>query len=125
MNTCWSLGKCTAREVHEALQEERPRDYQTIKTMLDRIADKGYLAVEKVGPICLYRPIVRRRNAVSEAIDEFVDVVLDRALNPLVAHLAQARRLSDEDRRALEGILARLEEDPAEDAGSAEDDGAR
>lgn len=116
MNTCWSLGECTARQVHEALRDRRSRDYQTVKTMLDRIVDKGYLSVEKVGPVCLYRPIVQRPAAVSEAIDEFVDVVLDRGLNPLVAHLAKTDRLTDEDRAALERILARVEaEEPGDD----------
>jgi predicted transcriptional regulator len=84
--------------------------------------EKGYLAMEKVGPVCLYRPVVRRREAVAEAIDEFVDVVLDRALDPLVAHLARAERLSDDDRRALERILARVDEEGPEEP---RDDGPR
>jgi len=122
MNACWGLGRCTARQVHDALRHERSRDYQTVKTMLDRIVEKGYLAMEKVGPVCLYRPVVRRREAVAEAIDEFVDVVLDRALDPLVAHLARAERLSDDDRRALERILARVDEEEPEEP---RDDGPR
>lgn len=121
MNACWDLGKCTARQVHESSPDLASRDYQTIKTLLDRIAEKGYLSVEKVGPVCLYGPIVPRRAAVSEAIDDFVDVVLDRALDPLVAHLARAERLSDEDRQALESILARIGEGDESEQGGGDD----
>ena len=67
MNLCWRLGRCTARQVWEESRETRKRDYQTIKTQLDRITGKGYLTVEKLGPLCLYTPAVRRSRAVGSS----------------------------------------------------------
>jgi BlaI family penicillinase repressor len=106
MNFCWRLKKATARQIHEASLAERKREYATVKTMLDRIAAKGYLAVERVGPIKVYRPKVGRRKAVGAAVEDFVDNVLERSLLPLYLHLSQRDDLSEEEiaffRRQLE-----------------------
>lgn len=115
MNLCWRLGRSTARQVYEASLEEQERDYQTVKTLLDRITAKGYLSMEKMGPLCIYEPRRRRGEALTQAIDDFVNVVLDRAPQPLVSYLAGREDLGDEDRRRLQEILSKQE---AEEEGS-------
>ena len=112
MNLCWRLGRSTARQVYEASPELKKRDYRTVKTMLDRIAAKGYLTIDKLGPLSLYTPAVERRQAISDAIQDFVDVVLDRTLAPLFVHLASRRELElgDDELEALEKLLHREEE---------------
>jgi BlaI family penicillinase repressor len=97
MNLCWKLGKATARQVHEASLSDKNRDYRTVKTMLDRIAAKGYLEIEKLGPLCLYRPAVSRKTARNSAIQEFFETVLDRSVAPLYLHLAEREDLTDEE----------------------------
>ena len=112
MNLCWRLGQSTARQVWEASLELKHRDYRTVKTMLDRMASKGYLEVEKLGPLSLFTPTIERRKAVGEAVQDFVDVVLDRALAPLFVHLADEKdlELSDDELAALEKLLDRRKE---------------
>ena len=105
MNRCWRRGQATARQIHDDGAATGQRDYRTTKTLLDRIVAKGYLEVEKLGPLCLYTPAVSRRDALAGAIREFVDVVLDRTLAPLFLHLAEEEELSDEELAALEKLL--------------------
>jgi predicted transcriptional regulator len=106
MNLCWRLKKATARQIHEASLAERRREYATVKTLLDRIAAKGYLSVERLGPVKIYRPKVGRRKAVGAAVEDFVDNVLERSLAPLYLHLSERDDLSEEEieffRRQLE-----------------------
>ena len=97
MNLCWRLKKATARQIHEASLAERRREYATVKTMLDRIAAKGYLTVERVGPVKVYRPKVGRRKAVGTAVEDFVDNVLERSMSPLYLHLSERDDLSEEE----------------------------
>lgn len=105
MNHCWRLGQCTARQVWEKTLDERERDYQTVKTLLDRMVVKGYLEMEKLGPLCLFTPKVSRKEATSVAIRDFIDIVLDHSLDPLVAHLTDQRELSEDDLAALRSVL--------------------
>ncbi|HKI86533.1 MAG TPA: BlaI/MecI/CopY family transcriptional regulator [Thermoanaerobaculia bacterium] len=104
MNACWALGRATARQVHESLND-RERDYRTVKTLLDRVAAKGYLEVEKLGPLCLYRPAVGHKEALAGAIRDFVGTVLDDRLAPLFLHLGENEELSDEELEAARRML--------------------
>ena len=111
MKCCWSKGKCTARHVYEKTLEEKDWQYQTVKTMLDRLVRKGYVKMEKMGPICLYEPTVSRAKAAAQAMDSFLAIVLDGTFAPLFAHLAKGRRLNDEEM----ALLRRLVEEHSED----------
>lgn len=109
MNICWRLGRSTARQVHSEAVKTKKREYRTIKTQLDRMADKGYLRVEKLGPLCLFRPAVQRGAAVASAIDEFIGTVLDESLAPLFLHLSQEREISPEELESLKRLLRERE----------------
>ncbi|WP_372808643.1 BlaI/MecI/CopY family transcriptional regulator [Pontiella sp.] len=105
MNLCWEKGKSTARQIYEAIGADREWEYQTVKTMLDRIVKKGYLKREKLGPLCLYKPCVRQKRVVSDAIDSFFSTVMDDGLAPLFAHLAESRKLDKEEIESLKKLI--------------------
>lgn len=106
MKACWARGKCTAREIFEAVTEEKGWRYQTVKTMLDRLAGKGYVKVAKIGPICLFEPSVSQTRVLASAMENFVGTVLDGTLAPIFAHLAKGRKL---DRAELESLKQLIE----------------
>ena len=97
MNLCWKLGRSTARQIYEASLEQKRRDYQTVKTLLDRMAAKGYLRVEKLGRLCLFRPAVKRSRTVAAAIEEFLGTVLDNTPAPLFLHLTRKGRMTSRE----------------------------
>jgi len=109
MNICWRLGPATAREVHRQSLADRARDYRTVKTLLDRIVEKGYLRVEKRDGTNVYVPVAARRRTVAAALDDFVDRVLDRKLAPLYLHLAERDDLSEEEAEFFRRQLERME----------------
>jgi len=109
MNLCWKLRKATARQVYEASLQDRERDYQTVKTLLDRIAAKGYLKVEKLGPLCLFSPAVSRASAVAGAVEDFVATVLDNSVAPLYQHLARNETISEREIELLKDLLKKAE----------------
>ncbi len=111
MNHCWRLGQSTARQIYEASLEQEKREYRTVKTLLDRIAAKGYLAVEKLGPLCLFRPQVSQSAALRSAIQDFVEVVLDNSLAPLFVHLSDREQLSEKEMAALRALIEEAEEE--------------
>jgi BlaI family penicillinase repressor len=111
MQACWAKRRMTAREVHEAAAPHREWEYQTVKTMLDRLVSKGYLKRHKVGPICLYEPAVSRGKAVGRAIDSFKSTVLGDSLAPLFAHFTGGKSLSDEEVASLRRLVQEHEEE--------------
>ncbi len=111
MNVCWNGGELTARNVHEKAVTKREWEYQTVKTMLDRLVAKGYLRRRKLGPLCLYKQAVPRSKVVTKAVETFADTVLGSTFVPLFAHLAEGRTLSDEEIAALEKLIEEHQED--------------
>ena len=112
MKCCWNKGKCTAREVYEEMLKQKTWRYQTVKTMLDRLEQKGYVKLSKIGPICLFEPAVSQTRVMGKALDAFVGTVLDGALAPVFAHLAKGKRLTQADIESLKKLVEQHEEDP-------------
>ena len=110
MNLCWKLRKATARQIYEASLQDQKRDYQTIKTLLDRITGKGYLKMDKLGPLCIYSPAVSRASVVAGAVEDFVETVLDNSVAPLYQHLAKNEEISEEELEVLRDLLKKAEE---------------
>lgn len=108
MHLCWRLGRATARQVHE--QSDGTRDYRTVKTLLDRIASKGYLEVQKRGRLSLYRPVISRRSAASQAVGDFIENVLENSVAPLYLHLAGRDDLTPEEIEFFKSKLGKKEE---------------
>lgn len=105
MKICWTQGKSTARQIYEEALKKKDWGYQTVKTMLDRIVNKGYLRREKLGPLCLYEPDVSRSKVVANAIETFTDTVLDNTFAPLFVHLAKGKKLNDEEIASLKKLI--------------------
>lgn len=112
MKACWAKGTCTARDVFEAVAAEKGWRYQTVKTMLDRLAAKGYVTIEKIGPICLFAPAVSQTRVLTSAMEAFVGTVLDGTLTPIFAHLAKGRKLDPAELDSLRKLIEQHEEEP-------------
>ena len=109
MNIIWKKGKVSARDVYDETLREKTRGYQTVKTMLDRLVDKGVLTVRKRANTSLYEPTLSRDAARHSAVRSLVDRAFDGAFGSLVQHIVAEEELSDADREALGAMLGELD----------------
>jgi BlaI family penicillinase repressor len=105
MQICWDKGPATARDIHEATLQEKHREYQTVKTMLDRMVEKRYLRRQKLGPVWLYEPAVSRENFLSTEMETLAETVLQTNFAPLFLGLTKKEKLSCEEIDALRELL--------------------
>ena len=112
MQCLWQRGSASATELQKLLVEEQGWAYSTVKTMLDRMVDKGFLTTERNGNVYEYTPRLRRQSAVSRVVDDVFDRVLEGSLSPLVSRLIENRRLSASDVAELRAMLDRYDEPP-------------
>ena len=93
MNICWQKGVSSACDIYnEALNEKR--EYQTAKTMLDRLAAKGLLHRNKSDSIWLNAPAASRAKMLSCEIESFSHVLLNNTLTPIPVHFAQREKIA-------------------------------
>lgn len=106
MKVVWRLGQATVREVHDALQRARPLAYTTVLTMMRILEGKGFLRRDdSAGRAHVYTPTRSQAHVVGTLVRDFVERVFDGAAHPLVMHLVNDRRLTDDERAELARML--------------------
>lgn len=106
MKVIWRLDKATVRDVYEAMRENRTIAYTTVMTMMRVLEEKGYLERELVDRAHVYRPAKPRQQVLGAMVRDFVDRVFDGASDSLLLHLAKDNRLSEDQRRIVEKLIA-------------------
>lgn len=109
LEALWELKRATAREVADALREKRGWAYSTVKTLLDRMVEKGTVSRRKVGSVWEYSAAVRAREARRTAWQRFVDMAFGGALDPALRFVATESDLSPEQAAELKKLLDRPE----------------
>jgi BlaI family transcriptional regulator, penicillinase repressor len=101
MNCVWQKHPATVREIADSLPQSREWAYTTIKTMLDRLVEKGALSESKKGITSIYAPLVTKRAARAVALKTLVNHAFDGAFGPLVHFLIEGKKLSPRERKLL------------------------
>ena len=109
MEALWASGApMTATEVAERIPGERGWSLATVKTMLSRLSAKGAIRFKEEGRRYLYSAAIARDSYVGRESQRFVDQLFGGRLSPLVARLAEADALDEDDIAAIEKILKEL-----------------
>jgi BlaI family penicillinase repressor len=109
MEVLWASAEpLTATVLAERITPERGWSLATVKTMLSRLTAKGAIEYREEGRRYLYSAAVARDFYVGKESRRFVDQLFGGRLSPLVARLAEADALDDEDIAAIEAILKEL-----------------
>jgi predicted transcriptional regulator len=105
MEALWTRGQATASALQADLRSSQGWAYSTVKTMLDRLVEKGYVKSRRVGNVYEYSARIRRGAAVARTIDDLADRLLAGSVTPLIHRLVERRRLNDEEIRELRRML--------------------
>ncbi len=110
MKVLWKHPGIGASEIIEALTDEQDWSPRTVKTLLSRLVEKGALDTQAEGRRFLYRPIVDKKDYQKKEAGQLIDKLFGGRAAPLVAQLADARGLSEDDIEELEALLGRLKQ---------------
>lgn len=109
METLWTRGSASIREIQEDFPEKDRPAYTTIQTTVYRLeAKKAVRRVKKVGNFHIFEAAVSRDAAQRTLIDELLALFGGRT-QPVMAHLIETGRLSLTDVREAEKLLRKLE----------------
>jgi len=73
MDYIWTHGPSTSEACREALAASRPMKDSTIRTVLRRLEEKGYLAHETEGRTFIYKASDGRQNVAVRAVKGIID----------------------------------------------------
>jgi len=101
----WDLQKGMAREVYTVAGKKHGWAPATVKTLLKRLVDKGYLSTTEVGNGFVYRPAQSALSILRNAADTLLEHTTRTATGPLLAHMVESSPLSENDLDALQTLI--------------------
>ena len=105
MKVVWSAGASTVRGVYEALLERRKIAYTTVMTMMNILEQKGYLKKTQKDRAYVYQATKPQKQVIRGMVREFVDRVFNGSAEPLLLHLVEDRRLSEDDLNQIRDMM--------------------
>jgi BlaI family penicillinase repressor len=105
MKVIWAGSPVLACEIIAKLNSDRSWHSKTVRTLLARLVRKRAIGYQKQGRSYLYRPLVKKADCVRAESQSFLDRVFDGALDQMLAHFLEARRISSSERHELSGLL--------------------
>ena len=105
----WACEAPVARaDIDAKLKDTHPMALTTLLTVLTRLADKGFLRIEKQGRSARYIPLVRREEYLAQQSRRFLDKLCGGSLPAFAAALCDSG-LSREELAELRRLLERDE----------------
>ncbi len=111
MEVLWGEHPLTADEVIARLPGGNDWAEATVKTLLNRLLNKGAIGAAKEGRRYLYSPLVERDDWLLEESSSLLERLFDGRVAPLVAHFSQHRKLSRADVAELRKLLEELDDE--------------
>jgi BlaI family transcriptional regulator, penicillinase repressor len=105
MKIVWQLQKAMAREIYTIAGEQYEWAPATVKTILKRLTEKGYLSATPVGNGFVYRPIQSAGATLQAAADTLLTLATEGTTGPLLMHMVEQTSLSEDDLNQLQRMI--------------------
>jgi BlaI family transcriptional regulator, penicillinase repressor len=105
MEVLWERGALAASEVRDILSTRREISRNTVRTMLERMEGKGWVAHREIGRTFLYAPAQPRQATVTQKVREVLDSVCGGSPEMLVNALLDSRGLTRNELARIRSIL--------------------
>ncbi len=109
MQVVWEKEPCAAGTVQEALAATRDWCYATVKLTMDRMAGKGFLEIEKIRNLQLFRSCISEVEARRGELRKMLGRAFGGALTPMLKFLVQHEGLSKEEAAELREFVRKAE----------------
>jgi BlaI family penicillinase repressor len=107
MDYVWAHGPCSAENCREALYNSRPMKESTVRTILRRLEEKGFVAHEVEGRTYIYRAAQARQNVAVRAVKSIIDRFCGGSAEELLVGMVQNSVIRSEQLEKLARRIAR------------------
>jgi BlaI family transcriptional regulator, penicillinase repressor len=115
MEYVWANGPCSAESCREALAATRPMKESTVRTILRRLEQKGFVAHDIAGRTYIYRAAEARQNVAVRAVKNIIDRFCGGSAEELVIGMVDSAVI---DREQLERLARRVAQGKTKETGT-------
>ena len=113
MQIVWDKGEVAAIEVRDIITKSRPVARETIRTMLQRMEEKGWLKHRVVGRTHFYSAAMPRDATVGHKVVELVDTICGGSPERLVTALLDFRGLTKAESERIQQLIEKAKKKKA------------
>ena len=107
----WKESPLEIKDIQGMLAEETGWNGNMIRGLVVRLLDKGAIGAETSGRYYRYYPIAAEEECIRQETRSFVDRVFEGSVSKLFAAFAGSGKLSEKDRREIEAMLKKMDEE--------------
>lgn len=112
MKVIWNRGKATAADVQTALAEKRPLKDSSIRTVLTRLEEKGFVQHELDGRTFVYSCIEPPGSIAARAVKQIIDRFCRGSLESLLAGMVDNELVDTDELQEIADRLSRARRNP-------------
>ncbi len=111
LEVLWDQEPCTVRDIVDRIyQNHTPALHATVKSLLERLAAKGYVECDTAGFTHRFTASLSRETYVTRELERLAASHYGGALAPLLLSLVDKAKLSRKDRDAIRKIIENIPE---------------
>lgn len=111
LQVLWDRGTVTTRQITEIVYpDDIETQYSTVKRLLARLEDKGYVRRDRSKAVHIFEAAVGRDDLVGHRLEAVVESLCDGSISPLLTHLSKAQALSKGQQDMLRQLIQELDE---------------
>lgn len=108
MRLIWRDKEVIVPDLHKELAAERGISYSTVKTIVDRLEEKGaIIRIRTYGRTILYGPKIQEKELARPMVSDLIRRLFGGATLPMFCHLLKDEKLSLDDLACLEEMIAK------------------
>lgn len=106
MKTIWDAGgRVTSAQVLARLKNRRTWKTTSVLTFLSRLAEKGFLSVERQGKVNIYTALVDEKQYQESEGRSFLEKLYGNSLTSFIASLYDSNAISEDDLKELRDLI--------------------
>lgn len=109
MRVVWTQEETTSSDILAVLSQKTEWSSSTVKTLLRRLVEKGYLSTEKVGKAFIYRPLLTEEESIHKQVDRTFEKFCQQKHLSILAHLLEQTPMTAADVQQLQTLLSQKE----------------
>ncbi len=105
MRVAWAQNRVTNREIYEVLADKTEWKMSTVKTLVRRLCDKGFLRPEKGSREYTYRPLISQNQALAAASQELFSQICNKEVGSVLIDFIREAPMNQADLDQLQALV--------------------
>lgn len=118
LQVLWDRGPATIRQITDVVYESGgASQYATVQKLLERLEVKGGVRRHRGAGVHQFEAAIDRNELIGRRLQAVAETLCEGSITPLLTHLVQPDRLTEEDRQALRALVDQLDQSPSSPPG--------